>query len=95
MFSHIHCGTGFEIWTSQQSWFWRLSDPHRNRGSVGAAATEAEAMRDARLAIEENSPCQPDGPVRCATMLGPGPIAWDSTLAKLACYLNVVAGTQA
>jgi hypothetical protein len=48
-----HLGTRFEIWTGQQSWFWRFSDPGRAAGSVGAAATETDAVREACLAIEE------------------------------------------
>ena len=48
-----HLGTRFEIWTGQQSWFWRFSDPSRAAGSIGAAATETDAVREACLAIEE------------------------------------------
>jgi hypothetical protein len=48
-----HLGTRFEIWTGQQSWFWRFSDPGRGGGSIGAAATETDAVREACLAIEE------------------------------------------
>lgn len=46
-------GTGFEMWTDEKTWFWCLSDPHRNRGATGAAATEAEAEREARWSIED------------------------------------------
>jgi len=49
----IHLGTRFEVWTGQQSWFWRFSDPGRAGGSIGAAATETDAVREACLAIEE------------------------------------------
>ena len=48
-----HLGTRFEIWTGQQSWFWRFSDPGSDGGSIGAAATETDAVREACLAIEE------------------------------------------
>ena len=48
-----HLGTRFEIWTGQRSWFWRFSDPNRAGGSIGAAATETDAVREACLAIEE------------------------------------------
>jgi hypothetical protein len=48
-----HLGTHFEIWTGQRSWFWRFSDPSRGGGSIGAAATEIDAVREACLAIEE------------------------------------------
>jgi hypothetical protein len=50
-----HLGTGFEVWTGGQSWFWCLLNPHRNRGAIGAAATEADAIREAFVAIEEMS----------------------------------------
>ena len=50
-----HLGTGFEVWTGQQSWFWFVDNPRRNGGTVGAAANEAEAVRQARLSIEEMS----------------------------------------
>src|SRR5262245_18886726 len=46
-------GTRYEIWTGQQSWFWRFSQPNRAAGSIGAAASEADAVRDACFAIEE------------------------------------------
>jgi hypothetical protein len=50
-----HLGTGFEVWTSQESWFWMVSSPNRNGGMIGAAATEAEAIREARASIRRMS----------------------------------------
>jgi hypothetical protein len=50
--SHSHLGTHFEVWTAQQTWFWCLINPHRNGGAIGAAASEAEAVREATLSIE-------------------------------------------
>jgi hypothetical protein len=50
-----HLGVGFEIWTGQWTWFWSLADPQLDGGAVGAASTEAEARREARIAIEEIS----------------------------------------
>jgi hypothetical protein len=52
MRGHSHLGTHFEVWTAQQTWFWCLVNPHRNGGAIGAAASEAEAVREATLAIE-------------------------------------------
>jgi hypothetical protein len=52
MRSHSHLGTHFEVWTAQQTWFWSLVNPHRNGGAIGAAASEAEAVREATLLIE-------------------------------------------
>jgi hypothetical protein len=43
---------GFKIWEHRQSWFWLVVSPHSNGGTIGAAASEAEAIRDARSTIE-------------------------------------------
>jgi hypothetical protein len=45
-------GTDFSIWTAQGAWFWSVVCFDRNGGAVGAAATEAEALREVRAAIE-------------------------------------------
>jgi hypothetical protein len=50
-----HLGAGFEVWTGGQSWFWCLLNPRRDGGAIGAAATEADAVREAFAAIEEMS----------------------------------------
>jgi hypothetical protein len=55
MRSYSHFGTGFEVWNRQQSWFWIVVNPGCNRGSIGAAASEADAVRDASVSIEESS----------------------------------------
>jgi hypothetical protein len=48
---------GFKVWEDHhQCWFWLVADPHSNGGgTIGAAATEAEAIRDARSLIEDLS----------------------------------------
>jgi hypothetical protein len=47
---------GFKVWEDHhQCWFWLVTGPHSNGGTVGAAATEAEAIRDARSLIEDLS----------------------------------------
>jgi hypothetical protein len=43
----------FELWSSRGAWFWRIINLPRNRGIIGAAATEAEAKREASATIEE------------------------------------------
>lgn len=48
-----HLGTGFEVWDGHRTWFWSVISPHRNGGAIGAAATEDEAVREARQSIEE------------------------------------------
>jgi hypothetical protein len=45
----------FEVWTCQGTWFWYVVNPQRNGGTIGAAATETEAIREARSSIEEMS----------------------------------------
>ena len=47
-----HLEVAFEVWEHGQSWFWLVVSPHSERGTVGAAATEADAIRDARSLIE-------------------------------------------
>ena len=46
-------GLEFEVWTAQGSWFWRFTDPRRERGFIGAAASERDAMGDACAMIDE------------------------------------------
>jgi len=45
----------FEVWTGQGAWFWHIAIAQRNCGAIGAAATETEAIREARSSIEEMS----------------------------------------
>ena len=58
----VHCRAeapgaqvAFDLWTSQGTWFWYVSDQQRNGGTIGAATTETEAIREARSSIEEKS----------------------------------------
>jgi hypothetical protein len=53
MKSHDHLGTRFQVWNGQQTWFWSIFDTGRNRGTIGAAASETQAMREACSMIEE------------------------------------------
>jgi hypothetical protein len=48
-----HLGTGFDVWSGQANWFWFVINPRRDGGAIGSAATEADAIREARGAIEE------------------------------------------
>jgi hypothetical protein len=61
---NAHCGRlarshgspiTFEVWTCQGTWFWHVVNPQRNGGTIGAAATKMEAVREARSSIEEMS----------------------------------------
>jgi hypothetical protein len=47
-----HRGVGFEVWPRSSAWFWRLIDPGRNGGTIGAAGDEAEAVQEACATIE-------------------------------------------
>jgi hypothetical protein len=44
-----YLGNSFEVWNSQRTWFWCVADPHHNGGTIGAAPTEVEAVREAVL----------------------------------------------
>lgn len=77
MRSYGHCGRNFEVWNRRESWFWAVVDRRSNRGSIGAAISEAEAIREATESIEESSDLQ------CRTVL-----AWNAALANLAGYLG-------
>jgi hypothetical protein len=48
-----HLGIDFEVWKAQESWYWLVALPGLNGGAIGAAATEASAIRDAYWSIEE------------------------------------------
>lgn len=55
MHSRSHLGIGFELWSNQRVWFWSVINSRGNGGAIGAAITEAEAVREACTAIEELS----------------------------------------
>ena len=52
-----HLGVGFKVWNGQWTWFWSLVHPCSRAGAVGAASSEAEAIREAHAAIEEMTTC--------------------------------------
>jgi hypothetical protein len=74
--SKHHLGIPFEVWNAQQSWFWLVENTNRN-GTIGAAATESDAMRDARSSIEETSNSN-------------SRTGWECSLGNLARYLAAV-----
>ena len=45
----VHQGMSFDLWTGNQSWFWKLAD----RGAIGAALNQPQAVREACTAIDE------------------------------------------
>ena len=70
-----YLGISFELWTRQRTWFWSLVDPGREGAMIGAAATEAEAVYEACLTIEEKS-------ARCAASEAVSRLACDSQSAS-------------
>jgi hypothetical protein len=53
-----YMGTCFDVWNvgdDQPAWFWLVLDSHRDRGTIGSAATEADAIREACVSIDEIS----------------------------------------
>jgi hypothetical protein len=79
--SKNHLGIGFEVWNSQQSWFWLVDNTSRN-GMIGAAATESDAIAEAHSSIEEISNSN-------------APAGWECPLGKLARYLASVCDATA
>jgi hypothetical protein len=79
--SEHHLGIGFAVWNAQESWFWLVANSDRN-GVIGAAATESEAMREARSSIEELSD---------TIVLS----SWERSLGNLERYLASVCDTRA
>lgn len=77
MSSYGHCGRSFEVWNRRESWFWAVVDPRANRGSIGAAMSEAEAIREATELIEESFDSQ--GGFLCA---------WKAALTNLEAYVG-------
>ena len=79
--SKHHLGVGYDVWNTQETWFWFVANTNRN-GVIGAAATESDAIREARASIEELSDSK----------LRPG---WECSLGKLARYLASVCNAAA
>jgi hypothetical protein len=52
MNSQMYNGTRFEVWSSERTWFWLVANDYCG-GAIGAAASEPEAVREARRSIEE------------------------------------------
>jgi hypothetical protein len=48
-----HLGVDFVVWERDSSWFWFLIHPINEGGMIGASGNKAQAMREARLSIEE------------------------------------------
>jgi hypothetical protein len=79
---HNHLGTSFMVWNRRPTWFWLVRNQQGNNAAIGTAATEAEAVREARASIEEMtarrqatlpSPGLSDGKALVATLNPPYP----------------------
>ena len=55
MSSHNHQGIKLPTPTDQETWLWFVVIPNRDGGTIGAAATESDAMRAACESIDELS----------------------------------------
>jgi len=42
---------GFKVWRRQRTWFWFVASEDGDGGTIGNAATEAEAIRAARSSV--------------------------------------------
>ncbi len=85
-----YLGMTIDVWYSRESWFWRVTDAQRDGGTIGAARSEAEALRDACLSIEETSL-----PAAHADLMFTCVLGWERTLAGLARYLTHDCGATA
>jgi len=47
-----HFDIGFKVWRRQRTWFWFVASQYGEGGTIGTAATEAEAIRSARASVE-------------------------------------------
>jgi hypothetical protein len=85
MSSHLHLDASFEVWNSQQTWFWLVDSPFG--GTIGAAASESQAIADACSSIEETRTARSSEDA-CT-------LHWNESLASLDCYLRACsAGPQ-
>ncbi len=84
MSSHNYLGRTFEVWNGQRSWFWMVTEPGRDGGTVGAAATRADASRAACRSIEEDAAAPLPPP---SDSLVDAFLEWERMLASLARHI--------
>ena len=78
-----YLGVAYDIWTGQQTWFWFVVSPNRNGGTIGAAATEAQAVREACSMIDMMRQR-----LRASDWINLASLEWDARLADLERYLT-------
>ena len=91
-------GTRIKMWNAQQSWFWLVVSTDCARAATGAAPTEAQAICDAYLTIEEMKLGRSDKPsANAQSMMQPSrghdsidrlANHWEASFASLKRYLN-------
>jgi hypothetical protein len=47
-----HFDISFKVWRQQRTWFWFVASQRGDGGTIGTAATEAEAIGSARASVE-------------------------------------------
>jgi hypothetical protein len=90
--TRTYLGTDFEVWRSDQSWFWFVPDRGFARGAIGAAAYELDAVREACAAIDEMH-AERDAVTRSRPAGDSAEIDWAMLLARLERYLAGIAPT--
>jgi hypothetical protein len=55
MNSRTHNGSRFDVWHSERTWYWLVINDGCGGGAIGVAASELEAINEARRSIEERS----------------------------------------
>jgi len=103
--ANYHLGVGYEVWKSQDSWFWLVVSPYRNAGTIGAAPSRIQAASDACLAIEEMaawlnpsvaaSACLGISQSEPTDVMARARIQWEARLSQLHRYLSCIAGSRA
>jgi hypothetical protein len=95
-----HLGTGFDLWSGHENWFWFVVSPRSDYAAIGSAATEADAIREACAAMSRTRcPAQSSlqSPHLVADLLFESVAAreachegWASSLERLAEYVPTV-----
>ena len=65
-----YLGTTFEVWAGERTWFWLVPNPYRDGGVIGTAASEEDAIEEARESIEDTVIGWPGALERLANYLG-------------------------
>ena len=99
--TNYHLGIGYEVWKGQDAWLWLVVSPYRNAGTIGAAAGQHQAARDACVAIEEMTawPClfaaasawASESTLQDCEAKTCAKTQWETALSQLQRYLSCVA----